>query len=1229
MKAHPRIKNKGFALVVTLSLMILLVVVAVGLLTLSTISLRSSSHVEGRSRAQANARLALMLALGELQTNAGPDTRITATGAITGSADKSKENITGVWESWKIDPKTPPGSAEYEKNGGKQDRFKKWLVSDPDLDSTRSMDFAGSQPPDEKERVTLVPGFTSGTDTISAVYGGLVPVNAKSNQKGSYAFAVLDEGVKARIDTGFQPVKETKLGDLATTLGSGSRPDVARIPGLEKIDWTAADLSLPGYQLNKAVSFPSVSLLLDNLGGEGGKTTDALVHDISTSSLGVFSDVANGGLKQDLNSILNGSALPTDLSGTATAKMYTSQLGLNIPTTIANGQLEPSWLQMFRLASLYKTMKNANGGPTLTMPANSPWTSTLLPPPADNYKTLSLIPSVVKVQMYYSIIAVPLALNGSLTTKPQTAAQWTESEASLVGWASTAWDKGARYFMMVCMSPAVTLHNPYNSNLEVDKLSVEWTNVPIAIQLERKMASGGTSGWLPKDGQGADNIDTESLARAKTVGRKYFFDLTDGTNTKFTMAPGEVRMFSPTAPSSTSFAGNPYRSWNNFTEPATAKPMTLQSGFRGVTIGFYAPRITANEMQGYESYPNATAGSRNSVEYLGPNDQIRARIRPCLDTRISSNLVERGKTKVALVKTGTSGALVYGVTNINVGTSAVSKNLLTGLETSLNLPETGQESAWVGASEIAIDSGSAPLNAAQAYTFGVASISAKTTYGNFDNKKQDGSMAAKPMAFHSPASSYSVVDMAKNGLEPSPYEASVIALDSSQGTGFEEYLEVNSFGRSYAISGLRASKGQQFGTIYEVPLGPLQNFSQLNSTNPTGNSPLARFTYPVGNSWAHPMIKPEAVSGTGNSYDHSFLLNSVLYDKFYFSGIAERQETPFLTGATAKEISANFIQQTDAGATLDKRMVPYLPDGETQEEGIDALSMANDSDPEKPQARFRAAAHQLMKGAFNVNSTSKKAWKAVLSSLHAPDAKMFQINQSTATGSISKLKAADDKAVRFSRFSIPNNDAPSDGADPQMVFQGPRDINAGELDSLADEIVKQVRERGPFLSMAEFVNRQLGSSDLAQKGALQAAIDATKINSDDSVLQNTGYQLASPSAKYLNAKAMEGRSDQGAPGYLTQADLLGTLGNAATVRSDTFTVRAYGDARDPSGKIIARSWCEAVVQRMPEYVSGEDKSHVATAALTSVTNRTFGRKFAIVSFRWLSPTEVTEETTGA
>jgi len=96
-------QSKGFALVVTLSLMILLTIIAVGLLSLSAVSLRTGSRDQARMEAQANARLALVIAIGELQKQIGPDERITANGEIIPIAGTPVKNPhwMGVWNSWK------------------------------------------------------------------------------------------------------------------------------------------------------------------------------------------------------------------------------------------------------------------------------------------------------------------------------------------------------------------------------------------------------------------------------------------------------------------------------------------------------------------------------------------------------------------------------------------------------------------------------------------------------------------------------------------------------------------------------------------------------------------------------------------------------------------------------------------------------------------------------------------------------------------------------------------------------------------------------------------------------------------------------------------------------------------------------------------------------------------------------------------------------------------------
>jgi len=184
-------------------------------------------------------------------------------------------------------------------------------------------------------------------------------------------------------------------------------------------------------------------------------------------------------------------------------------------------------------------------------------------------------------------------------------------------------------------------------------------------------------------------------------------------------------------------------------------------------------------------------------------------------------------------------------------------------------------------------------------------------------------------------------------------------------------------------------------------------------------------------------------------------------------------------------------------------------------------------------------------------------------------------------------------------------------------WQGFRTLSDAQIKTLADNIVKEVKLRGPFLSLGEFVNRRIVASNLGLKGALQSAIDTSGLNG--------GAKMQDfPTAKYPSdsqSNIVPNDTGVGIPGYLTQADLLQSIAPVITPRSDTFTIRAYGDARDKSGNVIAKAWCEAVVQRNPEFL---DPSDAPTTPLSNVkaVNQTFGRGFAIVSFRYLSPAEV-------
>jgi hypothetical protein len=93
--------------------------------------------------------------------------------------------------------------------------------------------------------------------------------------------------------------------------------------------------------------------------------------------------------------------------------------------------------------------------------------------------------------------------------------------------------------------------------------------------------------------------------------------------------------------------------------------------------------------------------------------------------------------------------------------------------------------------------------------------------------------------------------------------------------------------------------------------------------------------------------------------------------------------------------------------------------------------------------------------------------------------------------------------------------------------------------------------------------------------------------------------------------------------------VLAALGSILTVRSDTFLIRAYGEAvnpvrEDPDGNplVEGRAWCEAVVQRTPDYVDPNANAPWERGSDLSTLNEQLGRRFEIVSFRWLTPADL-------
>ena len=255
----------------------------------------------------------------------------------------------------------------------------------------------------------------------------------------------------------------------------------------------------------------------------------------------------------------------------------------------------------------------------------------------------------------------------------------------------------------------------------------------------------------------------------------------------------------------------------------------------------------------------------------------------------------------------------------------------------------------------------------------------------------------------------------------------------------------------------------------------------------------------------------------------------------------------------------------------------------------------------------------------------------------------------------------------FSLLLTPPVKATISGEKSRGAWSSTRELSEADIDSMAISMVQVVKERGPFLGVSDFINRRLAVpttnlliTDPSLCGALQAMIEKSAIN-QESGLQNSsqgindvvdsnssmgGWRSNSISFRHyhVDSHATGQWTTQGIPGYVTQANILQGIGANITARGDTFVIRTYGDSRDSNNQIKAKAWCEAVVQRIPDYIASKSITQPSDSSgnnplepvvirnTTDYTlkkntellevNRKFGRQFKIIGFRWLSKDEV-------
>jgi hypothetical protein len=407
-----------------------------------------------------------------------------------------------------------------------------------------------------------------------------------------------------------------------------------------------------------------------------------------------------------------------------------------------------------------------------------------------------------------------------------------------------------------------------------------------------------------------------------------------------------------------------------------------------------------------------------------------------------------------------------------------------------------------------------------------------------------------------------------------------------------------------------------------------------------------RPSYAIGNSLADPRIPldapytnlseniwtaTEAHLDAGYHYDHSYLLNEALWDSYFLSTVPR--------SVTSRQMEE--VDFTLANNRLKLRRDPRLLSRKTRElveAGLpapQAYMAIRDRSDDDLKSYDLAASMLLLDGAFNVNSTSIHAWSALLGSFFGAKVKGKD-----------GVQPGNEYESPFLRINEPLGTAVKDGDNvnsaSEEAYLGYRSLSQSEIRTLAAEIVIQVKRRGPFRSLAEFINRTLPDSDTsastdwesdALQGALAAAIENAGINKrfrDEMIMavshRNFDKELKKAAEKPGGSTSASGPAASHAPGFLTQADLLSRLGPCLSARSDTFRVRFYGDAKDNSptneGTDGNHFRGEAIFQRLPDVA---EQNEVTSGPANSSDGDDWNglhRTFALIGFRWLRDNDI-------
>ncbi|BCU78205.1 hypothetical protein llg_29200 [Luteolibacter sp. LG18] len=1078
-------------MLVTLLMMVLLSTLALGLLSLSSITLRGSTQEAARMRARANARCALMLAIGQLQKNLGPDQRISAPAALAGGeVPSAHQSWSGVWKSDVTTPTSFPA--------GRQDRFASWLISAPQgQEGVLGMVGAMSGPSVALER--LPDGRETRVPLLDA-------------PEGRIAWWTADEAQKATVDLAEPTVSSDSAQLAARHAPPRFAPEAIASMGAFPKDAATANRLVTTEQI-ELTGIPPVPDL--------GRTCTVGARTLLT-------DVRKGGFKKDFSSLFE---MPeADISGYG---QWSGSNSINDAQAYVYGNpgvaIGARWNHLHAYYNLYKDVSLSNNEPRIEL-ASKPLIDWHLADQQKDYGDKQggfRYPRISRILYVFSYSAVPPT--GTST----------------------------EFTLRLGVDVYVLLWNPFD-------VRITW---PANTNFLCKFSSGlpFKFNWFVNGAQrGAATRLGDVIGTPGGLFLQSQFQMPG--ESVFNMAPGETRLFSLAKTTST-FQGGSYP---DFTPGLYYNDLLFYDkvlGSGGKVTGVSSDRISV----GMEPY-NETSAYNNKAQYVDFWIYDRARGWPYYEHR--GEIIAEGNTQ------------------FTQNLKPLQQNVLP----SVTMAEAASKKKPFAAFIMEMKSaGDSTLGTPSFLYSGAGRLSSR-----LNNSNEDFSL-----------------DRLEYKLEKMESFQSDLLQCSLPG-------DPNGENHGYVGSGRLPMDGRTHMTSLSIPSMPPVSIANLRHASVGDGAACLRSTLwapqsvsctpspsytdqAVGNAYAHPRVPANATSaGSSGStlYDHSYLVNEALWDGWFFSSLSSRAADG--AAIQPKTMWSDFV---DGKKPLLNPRFSLWKGTDTPEK---LRTEVFDGSKIRLEAHRSIAARLLLNGGFNVNSTSVDAWTAFLSSTRARSIR--KLNRTGSPGG----ELIQAKGTLFSRGDFVLDD-PVEGGGDDSQYSGFRDLSDDQVRKLAAKVVDEVKKRGPFLNLSEFVNRRVGGdAELSLRGTLQAAIDATDLNDKLKALGKPGIS-SPPSGSFANTKAAELNTSTGAPGWLMQGDILDPLGPLITVRGDTFRIRAYGESTDQQGNVLARSWCEAVVQRTPDYLDKQETAQ--TNPPVRPVNLQFGREFRIVGFRWLNGPE--------